>query len=262
MFDLKQLFSARKITKNGSEKRQARKVFQQFPDCVYAIGDVHGCMDLLVALEQKIFKDSASCSGEATIIMLGDYVDRGPQSAAVLDHLISPPQNGITRHCIMGNHEAMMLSFLNTLTGAQYNWLDVGGYETMMSYGFAPEELSTGIIPAKLAQKLGAHMPDEHRAFLMQLPLMIEYPEHVFVHAGIRPGIPLNDQVEQDLLWIRSEFLAFEGPFEKYVVHGHTPVAQAEKKSWRANADTGAYATGNLSAIKFVDGKPEDILCT
>lgn len=262
MLNLKQLFSSRG---NGGAKTLAprpRLKFERLPDRVYAIGDVHGFLDLLVELEDKIVRDCTPGSDPATIIMLGDYVDRGADSAGVIEHLIASKPDGMQRHCLMGNHEAAMLSFLNAPDHSQDTWLDYGGYETLLSYGVTTNMSDLKPSAVELSKELAARVPAHHLEFLSNIPVMIEYPEHVFVHAGVRPNIALADQVEKDLLWIRSDFIEFDGPLEKFVVHGHTPVSSVEPTQWRANVDTGAYATGHLSALKFVDGKIEDILST
>lgn len=222
-----------------------------WPAAIYAIGDVHGCLQQLRRIEAEILVDAAGIEGEKWIVMLGDYVDRGPDSAAVLDHLLVSLPQGFRRICLAGNHEVMMQAFLDNPNLAS-GWLGLGGEQTLISYGidwygFADQNPS----PAQLRQMLDAHIPQSHMTFLQSLALSCSIGDLVFVHAGMRPGVPMTEQDESDLLWMRYSD-DDPGPAGKMVVHGHTPQAKPEFLSNRICLDTGAFATGILSAIRLI----------
>lgn len=227
---------------------------------VYAIGDVHGCLDLLLQLERKIVAEIAGTGQCALVIMLGDYVDRGPDSPAVIDHLLAVPPTGIERLCLAGNHEEAMLAFLGD-PKRNADWLEFGGRETMLSYGFELAELHGHAVSNRaLKHKIDALIPSEHFSFLRQLPSLVVYPHHIFVHAGLRPGVAPDAQDDRDLLWIRQPFLDDLGVAGRMVVHGHTPVDAPFVSNQRVNVDTGAYMSGHLSTVKILDGEIVDVL--
>jgi serine/threonine protein phosphatase 1 len=220
--------------------------FDHRPELVYAIGDIHGCHALLHRMEQLIVEDAAPVSGEKWIILLGDYVDRGPASAAVLDHLLSAPPEGFQRICLAGNHEDLMLSYLDH-PDPRHHWLRLGGRETLRSYGLDPD---AGFGPS-MKTLLESRISAEHVEFLRSAPSLLAIPNFTFVHAGIRPGVPLPEQSDEDLLWLRPE-LGATAPSEDFiVVHGHTPVREVDVAPGRINIDTGAFASGMLSGIKI-----------
>jgi serine/threonine protein phosphatase 1 len=224
----------------------------QRPALLYAIGDVHGCLDQLRALEARIVADAGDTPGERWIVMLGDYVDRGPRSAEVLDHLIAPPLSGFRRICLRGNHEAAMLAAFEDPAGLE-TWLSWGVESTLASYGMGPAQiaqLAERGRPAAKLQLLRAHVPDEHLDFLRDLPAMLTVPGYIFVHAGLRPGVPLAAQRDTDLLWIRHAFLDAEHDFGAVVVHGHTPMDQPFLSDRRVGIDTGCYGSGVLTAVR------------
>lgn len=227
----------------------------QRPALLYAIGDVHGCLDQLRALETRIVADAAGTPGEKWIVMLGDYVDRGPRSADVLDHLLAPPPAGFRRICLRGNHEAAMLAASEDAEGLE-TWLGWGVESTLASYGMGPAQIATltdrGRPAAKL-QLLRAYVPDEHIAFLRDLPAMLTVPGYIFVHAGLRPGLAIPAQRDADLLWIRRDFLDAPHDFGAVVVHGHTPTDVPFISDWRVGVDTGCYGSGVLTGVR-VDG--------
>jgi serine/threonine protein phosphatase 1 len=230
--------------------------FDGGPDHIYAVGDVHGCDDLLGRLEDLIFADCRKRDGSKWLIMLGDYVDRGPKSASVLDRLIAKPRADIKRFCLAGNHEDVMLDFLRN-PSSNHQWLDFGGLETLYSYGLHK-------LPANrqaLKNLLQSRIPDEHVAFLESLPSMLSIPGFCFVHAGLRDGVPLAEQVDADLLWLRPEAtgkaVATNGVI---AIHGHTPVAKVEVGPARVNVDTGAYMSGILSAVRLSRRSPPEIV--
>jgi serine/threonine protein phosphatase 1 len=230
--------------------------FDKAPDHIYAIGDVHGCDDTLGRLEDLIFEDSRKRKGTKWLVMLGDYIDRGPKSASVMDRLTTRPRADIKRICLAGNHEDVMLDFLQN-PSADHRWLDFGGLETLYSYGLhkIPSNRQT------LKNILDSRFPDEHLAFLETLPAMLSVPGYCFVHAGIRDGVALADQDDADLLWLRP------GSDEKNVatngfmtVHGHTPVSNVEIGPARINIDTGAFMSGILSAVRLSGRNPPEII--
>jgi serine/threonine protein phosphatase 1 len=217
---------------------------------IYAIGDVHGRADLLEHALARIDWDSVSSPGFRDIeIFIGDYVDRGPDSSGVITQLIQRSEYRETVF-LRGNHEELLLAFLQN-PAALDDWQHVGARETLMSYGLQPPTHSTRQEQAELCASFNRMLPRSHRDFLQKLRDSYQCGDYFFVHAGVRPGVPLSKQREQDLLWIRSDFLEHDGQFEKIVVHGHTPVTEPEIRANRINLDTGAYATGKLTCFAF-----------
>lgn len=215
---------------------------------VYAIGDVHGESALLDQLLGRILRDRAErASGlAATIVFLGDYVDRGPDSRGVMERIVSGMADDCTVHFLMGNHEQAMLHFLDDPLAAE-RWLAFGGVATLASYGV--EALGDTTDPVRLRDELLHRLPPAHLDRLRTLELWVECGDYAFVHAGIRPGQSLTEQSLDDLLWIRAPFLDFRGVFDKVVVHGHTIVPAPQVLNNRIAVDTGAYASGVLSAV-------------
>ena len=233
--------------KDAATGGYARLNVPSWPAALYAIGDVHGCLNLLKATESLILDDARGMNGEAMIVCVGDLVDRGPDSRGVIDHLMSPMPAGFRRLAVMGNHEAMMLEFLDT-PDLQHPWLRFGGIETLASYGLY--DLSPR--KATLAAQLSIHVPEEHVAYLRSLPVMIKLPGLCLVHAGMRSGIDPERQTDRDLLWIRSpEGYVNPKGGDWFVVHGHTPVKQPKVSNCAMNIDTGAYDSGILTCVKF-----------
>ncbi|RWL47894.1 MAG: serine/threonine protein phosphatase [Mesorhizobium sp.] len=219
---------------------------------VYAIGDVHGCHDELSALEQKIELDAQQFLGRKIIIMLGDYIDRGPHSRRVVDHLLAPPPRGFQRVCLVGNHEVALLLYLDGHLSRE-TWLGYGGRETLFSYGVDPDRLiSLYGSSAEADARIREAIPDSHVDFLRTLPAMVCSDQFVFVHAGIRPGIALEAQDEGDLLNIREEFFEAAHQLDRWVVHGHTIVDVPTLDGRRLDIDTGAFQTGRLTALRIV----------
>jgi serine/threonine protein phosphatase 1 len=224
--------------------------FDHRPDVIYAIGDVHGCHSLLLKLEQSILRDAATVPGEKWIVLLGDYVDRGPASAAVLAHLLSPVPAGFKRVCLAGNHEGLMLSYLDDPDPGHF-WLGLGGRDTLHSYGIDNVTERRSSMKALLEHRV----PSEHVDFLRTAPSLLSVPHFTFVHGGIRPGIPLAQQVDQDLLWLRPDLdKAKAAPADFVTIHGHTPIRNVALNAGRVNVDTGAYATGILSCVRIDRG--------
>lgn len=221
---------------------------------IYAVGDIHGRADLLARLRTMIAEDVARHPGSSpTTVFLGDYVDRGAESKAVLDMLAREafPTPIMT---LKGNHEAMMMGFLSG-EGRDTVWIQNGGLETLHSYGVDVTRVRSGGGFDEAAESLREAMPAEHGRFLTGLQLTLTVGDYFFCHAGVRPGTPLERQVEGDLLWIREEFLTAKKPFGKVVVHGHTPTEQPEVRSNRINVDTGAYISGRLTCLVLEGAK-------
>jgi serine/threonine protein phosphatase 1 len=214
---------------------------------VFAVGDIHGRTDLLDALHAAIEADVAqSRPAEGKIIYLGDYVDRGPDSAGVLDRLLRKSPAGLERLLLKGNHEDILERFLAE-PEAMAGWCRLGGIQTMISYGVDVElEAARGGVRA-LARALRDRIPRDHLDMLGSLRTSASVGGYFFCHAGVRPGFALEQQLSRDLMWIRDEFLSSEADFGKVVVHGHTPVRDPEILSNRINIDTGAYRSGRLT---------------
>lgn len=214
---------------------------------VFAIGDVHGCDDLLAHIHQGIDELNASRPPRASIeVVLGDMIDRGPNSRGVIDRLIARSRRNRVI-ALSGNHEAMLLRFL-AAPETLGHWLGLGGLETLRSYGIVPPAPLDDRSAAETADRALAAIPTEHLAFLQQLPLYWSLGGFTFVHAGLRPGLSPERQAKRDLLEIRTPFLSHSGSFGTFVVHGHTPRSEVEILHNRINLDTGAFATGRLSA--------------
>lgn len=210
---------------------------------IYAIGDVHGRMDLLARMLDRIDDEIArNAPSDWRIVLLGDLVDRGPWSRQVIDCLLARAAD--PRHVFLaGNHDSGFLAFLERME-ARGTFLAFGGVATAASYGVA---LDAPLADAHAA--LVAAVPDTHRRFLRELKPSLHLGDYFFCHAGIRPGIRLEAQSVDDLQWIRSPFLEYRYPHPAIVVHGHTPCAAPEFCSNRINVDTGAFRSGLLTAL-------------
>ena len=221
---------------------------------LYVIGDIHGRSDLLDRIADEIHADFKGNGGrECLTVTLGDYVDRGPDSRGVLDRLSRNPFPG--RYiALRGNHEALLTDFLQRPLVAD-TWRHLGGLETLHSYGIAVNELMRGKGYAEATRALNGALPEEHLAFLSSLKNSITLGEYFFCHAGVRPGVPLDRQNNNDLLWIRNEFLNSDFVYEKMVIHGHSPNEWPEVKPNRINIDTGAFATGRLTCLVIEGGR-------
>lgn len=215
---------------------------------IYAVGDVHGCLAELRALMGIIDADSVAAPIEGRrLIFLGDYVDRGPDSKGVIETMIGLRQAAPEAVFLKGNHEAAMLDFMAN-PRQHGEWLHWGGDKTLESYGLAHVMARD---EADLAAELSRVMPTAHRDFLESLDLMHVEGDYVFVHAGLKPGVALDDQDASDLMWIRNEFhkTPSDKRPDKIVVHGHHPVKKPQDEGWRINVDTGACWSGMLSAL-------------
>ena len=224
---------------------------------VYAIGDIHGHLGLLRTAHRRIAEDRARTQDmEAPVIHIGDLVDRGPDSAGVIDHLLAGQIAGHPWIVLKGNHDRMFSLFLAGRRDPQlrpiYDWWHprLGGLTTLQSYG-----LDTDAAPEKLFETAQTAVPAAHREFLADLPLSWAIGDLLFVHAGIRPGTPLSQQTEDDLVWIRDPFLNHPGPHPWLVVHGHTHIETACHYGHRVNIDSSAAYGGPLTAVVFENGQ-------
>ncbi|MFK3781083.1 metallophosphoesterase family protein [Agrobacterium sp. NPDC089420] len=221
---------------------------------IYAIGDVHGSLDLLLQAERKILADLAGNPSPALVVLLGDYVDRGRDSCGVLEHLLQPPPAPLRRIALCGNHEQLFGDFLENPQDNMH-WLDFGGRQTLLSYGvdfdYFLQKGRLRLQPFKDAL-LGA-IPQTHRQLLSNLPICARVGPYIFVHAGLRPGVPLEGQTDEDMLWIREPFLSRGAGLDLIVVHGHTPVTEPETGPQRIGIDTGAFTTGRLTILKILE---------
>jgi serine/threonine protein phosphatase 1 len=223
---------------------------------VYAVGDIHGRYDLFKALLSRISADISACAGgrRPVLILCGDYVDRGPDSAQVVDALVWLRRYGaLDLHLLMGNHEHMLLAFIAN-PELMVGWLRQDGVSTLNSYGVqvAKEQNAAGVVKAR--DELLDAMPASHLELLRSLELVVTLGDYAFVHAGIQPGKALRAQSEEDLLWIKEEFLDHPGPFPKVIVHGHSWIDEKPRlHAQRFGIDTGAYQTGVLTAVRLQD---------
>lgn len=221
---------------------------------VYAIGDIHGYLSKLEAAHARIASDRARTGDmDAPVVHLGDLVDRGPDSRGVIDHLIRGIADGEPWIVLRGNHDHVFASQLDLSEEPSVplrSWRSevMGGTETMRSYGVEPR-IWTG--EGRVRRDLAEAVPPEHRAFLEDLPLYHEAGELLFVHAGIRPGLALSEQIADDLLWIRRDFLDDTRDHGALVVHGHTPVDEPMHCGNRVNLDTGAGFGRDLTVAVF-----------
>lgn len=220
---------------------------------VYAIGDIHGRLDLLERAIAAISRDVEEQGADALTITLGDYIDRGPAAREVIDLLATNPFP-TPYVALKGNHETILEAFLRDPAVGEH-WRRLGGAETLHSYGVPIGDLIVGKNYAEASQRLNAALPAAHIAFLRSLKTSLNHGKYFFCHAGIRPGIPFDQQKSEDLLWIRDEFLRSTVNFGKIVVHGHTPTPEPEVLPNRINIDTGAFATGRLTCVALDENR-------
>jgi serine/threonine protein phosphatase 1 len=214
---------------------------------VYAIGDIHGRIDLFDSLIEAIEQDDANrCNAQTTVILLGDLIDRGPDSAAVVARAKDWARH---RHIefIKGNHEEMLISSMTDID-VLYSFLKFGGRETIMSYGIDPQALLEAEFE-DLQRMMGEAIPRDDIDFLDSFQKFVRNGDYLFVHAGLRPQTPLEQQLERDCRWIREPFLSHTGDFGAFVIHGHTIAEEPQVRANRIGIDTGAYVHGTLTAI-------------
>jgi serine/threonine protein phosphatase 1 len=225
----------------------------------FAVGDIHGRADLLTELlamlEERAEAERRS-GGEPIIVFLGDYVDRGPDSVGVIELLLQGRPHGYRRHLLKGNHEQSMLTFMETPLENRA-WVLQGGAETLVSYGVQPPPPvgATDENWTDVAAALKARVPQTHLDFLNGLERYVVYGGYAFVHAGVDAARTLEEQTDDDLYWIRDRFIASKRRFSHRVVHGHTPVDRPYIDDRRVALDTGAYASGTLTAGRFEGGE-------
>ena len=246
-FMLKRLFLSQKSTKGTAPPRCNRPA--------YAIGDIHGRLDLLEPLIDLIRKDIAEdgLSGERPVLVfLGDYIDRGPSSRAVVDRIIRLRADpGLEVKTLKGNHEEALLLFLQEAEFGR-TWINHGGASTLSSYQIQPPNGRSAAEDFEKARAaLHEAMGSRHLEFFRGLELYLQQDDYLFVHAGIRWGVPIEKQLEQDLLWIRKGFLEVDERRDHVIVHGHTPAERPFLGTGRIGIDTGAYATGVLTAVRL-----------
>lgn len=220
---------------------------------VWAIGDIHGRLDLLRPLVEALIADiQRTPANRRVVIFLGDYIDRGPESRGVIEFLANLPADlDVEWRFLKGNHEETMLDFLEDPTvGAK--WCEYGGDATLASYGLkAPDLRHRADGWAHLAADLSHKLTDRERAFLQNQELSVTIGDYFFAHAGARPGEPLDNQSAEDLMWIRRSFLDSPVEFDHVVVHGHTPAAEVHADRRRIGIDTRAYESGILTALRL-----------
>lgn len=237
----------------GGERRSART--PAFPDgqVGYAVGDIHGRADLLARMLDRLEDDArgAPPGQKPIVVFLGDYVDRGPASKDVIDLLLAGRPHGFERRFLCGNHEAMLLRFLEQPVKAR-DWLTTGGLDTVLSYGVPVIGAhATPAAVAAFAQAFRAALPEAHLAFLQTLERFVVLGDYALVHAGVDPDKAIERQSDADLFWIRKKFLGGARPYRYMVIHGHTPIERPYRDARRIGIDTGAYLSGRLTAVKL-----------
>lgn len=231
---------------------------------VYAIGDIHGRADLLGSLMSRIETDSRSQASPATrptLVFLGDYIDCGLESRRCIDLLLSLAEGPFETYFLKGQREASLLQFIDAPQAGGARWLRRGGAETLFSYGVRAPAPGDDLELRRAADALRAALPATHLSFLRKLLLYVRFGDYVFVHAGLKPGVSIEKQAERDLLAIREPFLNSSERWPFVVVHGHTPVERLYRDGRRIAVDTGAHATGRLSAV-CLDGEAVHALST
>lgn len=250
--DLRKWFSAPRQWRRRAASRELRLQHPpRTPDGtrIYVFGDLHGRADLLARVPPAIDRDrAANPAGSCVVIGLGDYVDRGEGSKAVLDLLTGRFVADAPLIALRGNHEELLLGFLEAPERHGKTWFGLGGLETLRSYGVDIPSAPLGKLQY-LRDELGKRLPPQHLIFLQETQLSVVMGDYFFSHAGARPGRPLEDQRPEDLLWMRYGDSGREAGYEKFVVHGHTPVAEPQVRESRMNIDTGAYLTGRLTCL-------------
>ena len=221
----------------------------------YAIGDVHGCYDQLVQLFEEIDRDIQKRPSKPTfIIMLGDVIDRGPDSRKVIETLMSFSSDYADLKCVSGNHEAALLEGLRRNRSFLSKWIAHGGLQCAISYGVLPGELLEKS-DAEIENVLLQTIPELHLRFLESFKDSVKFGDYLMVHAGLKPGVPIEQQSRDDLHWIREEFLEAEYDHGLVVVHGHSIVPRVKPTLTRIAIDTGAYQGGDLTALGIEDDK-------
>lgn len=228
---------------------------------VYAVGDIHGRLDLLDDLLARMEADDRRRGAADTlVIFLGDLIDRGPDSSGVVERLMTLSEDTDKVRFLLGNHEEVFLKAMAGDKKALPFFLRIGGKPTVLSYGVTEAEYVASDYSA-LLELLRSRVPQPHIEFISSFEDLIVIGDYAFVHAGVRPDVPLEAQTPATLRWIRDEFLKHGQPFEKIIVHGHTIFDDVEEAAGRIGIDTGAYASGRLTAMAF-EGSERWILQT
>jgi serine/threonine protein phosphatase 1 len=234
---------------------------------LWAVGDVHGCLSLYREIEARVADEARETGVGQTLVILGDIIDRGPEVRGVVDHMMAPAPEGVSRVCLMGNHEDMALRFLSDPSSA-VDWLRFGAWPTLGAYGIVPDPVQGARGPdvVRIARELKAAMGPGVIGWLKSLPLGLIAGPYVLAHAGVAPEVPLARQTRADLIWTRHGEIADLLPpadlGERLVIHGHVPVEAAVRQGWRLNIDTGAFATGRLTAVRLVPGEEPRFVVT
>jgi len=226
---------------------QLEDAYMSYGMRVYAIGDVHGCLNELKALIKKIdAHEKTAPSPSHKIIFLGDYVDRGPANCEVIDFMCSLSKSN--RDCVFlkGNHDQRFEDFCQNPNQYGEEFMRWGGGPTLRDYGVVPHP---GESYASMAERLNGNMPACHIGFIKNLEFFYSIGDYYFCHAGIRPGVRLAEQSPSDLMWIRNEFIPHAYLYEKIIIHGHTMCDEPEVMPNRINIDTGCYQSGMLTAL-------------
>ncbi len=225
---------------------------------IYAIGDVHGCLEEMNALLDLIQDDLTSNPiKKHRIIFVGDFVDRGPDCKGVVERLIQLTAENKNITCLFGNHDEKLLHALKPMKEELFKkYFQYGGAETLLSYGFSETEL--GIVQSgdysptlakALAKSVKKRLPESHIKFLESLPRQVSEGDYFFCHAGVNPNEPFNQQKDHDLIWMREPFLSWDKPLEKVVVHGHTKIDEPDIRVNRINIDTSCVFGEALTAV-------------
>ena len=231
---------------------------------VYAIGDIHGRLDLLHRIQQRIADDAGQrAASRRQVVYLGDYVSRGPDSAGVVDRVREWLPDGFERITLKGNHEDLLLRFIDGEIDTGRHWLDYGGLEAMSAYGvaIADREARDDASVTAMGKDLAARIPPSHLDFFRRLQISHSAGDYFFVHGGVRPGVPLPEQSDRDCLWIRKAFLNSDADHGAMVVHGHSISDQPETRHNRIGIDTGAYRSDVLTCLVLA-GATRDFLQT
>ncbi len=229
---------------------------------LYAIGDIHGRLDLLTRLLAMVEEDAVAHPKKLKkLIFLGDYIDRGVDSKGVVQRLTEPFGAGLTPVFLRGNHDDRLIRFLDGELDVAMAWLELGGAATLASYGVNPFSGGKNDRFRHLHAELSKVFPAEHRAFLDKTEFSVSFGDYYFVHAGVKPGVLLEDQRPEDQMWIRGEFLNHPKGMGKMIVHGHTIADAPDVRPNRIGLDTGAFATGRLTCL-VMDGEERSFLST
>jgi len=245
---------------NSSNRRRVDLGENDSGYSIYAVGDIHGCIDLLRHAEDLIRKDVERSEIAGLIVLLGDYCDRGADSYGVIEHLLTAPGGGLKRLTLCGNHDDLFLRFLEC-PRRNWHWLELGGRETLASYGISPVHLDArrdighSGFENNLLAELRERVPVRHVEFLRNMPVCARIGRYFFAHAGIRPGVSVENQTDEDLMWIREPFISRGPDLPIQVIHGHTCFKSPSFGPNRIGIDTGAYLTGKLSILKLFGAK-------